>query len=165
MTLSYSASPTAGWLLPASPRAWRTGSRDLVYLDAMLPMNGESLDGLVGRTRPEGLGVPWLMEPLPRVPTRFDDPIEEAFNAPRRTPQPIKTFADAVVFEHALESYPFTRTYIRATGEPRPVGHPSERATGHATNSPEWSYIEIECNHLIPSNRPDELVACLLEIA
>ena len=136
----------------------------LIYLDAILPMSGESLDGLARRTRPKGLGAPWLMEPLPRIPTEYDDPVEEAFNAPRRTPQPIKTFAQTVTLTQPLESYPFTRTYIRATGEVRPEGHPSERATEYAKSSNAWTYLEIDCNHLIPSNRPDELVERLVEI-
>ena len=136
----------------------------LVYLDAMVPKNGESLDGLVGRSRSTALGTPWLMDPLPRTPSPYDDPVEEAFNAPRRTPQPIKTFADAVVLDRPLEDYPFTRTFIRATGEAREPTHPSQRFSDHARTSPQWRYHEIDSNHIIPSNRPNELVAILLEL-
>ena len=65
-----------------------------------------------------------------------------------------------------LEDYPFTRTYIKATGEPRPEsGHPFWTAADRVRNSPDWRYREIETNHMIPSNRPADLVGLLLELA
>lgn len=136
----------------------------LVYLDAMVPTDGQSLDALVGRTRSVELGAPWLHEPIERQPSSFDDPVEEAFNAPRRTPQPIRTFSDPVVLERPIEDYAFSRTFIKATGEARAPG-PAWQFADHARESPRWRYHEIATNHLIPSNRPDELVELLLELA
>jgi pimeloyl-ACP methyl ester carboxylesterase len=137
----------------------------LVYLDALVPANGESLDSLVGRSRPRGLGAPWLQTPMERERSSHDDPGEEAFNAPRRTPQPVRTFSEEVVLSSPLEEYPFSRTYIKATGDPRQGDSPAWRAADHAKASPKWRYQEIATNHLIPSNRPDELAQILLEIA
>src|SRR4249920_3780802 len=64
-----------------------------------------------------GLGRDWLVPPLPR---EFDDPAEAAWAGPRRTPHPAGCFTEPVRLARPLEDYPFTRTYIKATGEPRP---------------------------------------------
>ena len=61
--------------------------------------------------------------------------------------------------------YPFTRTDIKATGEPRPdAGGPFWDAADRAMASPAWSYREIATNHMIPSSRPEELAGLLLEL-
>src|SRR5437660_1695965 len=66
---------------------------------------------------------------------------------------------------HPLEDYPFTRTYIKATGEPRPAnGGPFWAAADRAVASPAWRYREIATNHMIASNRPGDLVRLLLEL-
>ena len=137
----------------------------LVYLDAFVPNDGESLNSSVGAPRRESLGAPWLIEPINRGTPYLDDPAEEAFQGPRRTPQPMKTFSDPVVLERPLEEFPFTRTYIKATGEPRPeAAHPFWQAADRARGSSKWRYLEIETNHAIPENRPDELVALLRDL-
>jgi pimeloyl-ACP methyl ester carboxylesterase len=136
----------------------------LVYLDAMVPADGESLDSLVGRTRPDGLGAPWLHEPIARQRSGFDDPVEEAFNAPRRTPQPVRTLTGRVTLDRPIDDYEFSRTFIKATGEARTSG-PAWRTADYAKASPKWRYREIATNHLVPSNRPDDLVELLLELA
>ena len=71
-----------------------------------------------------------------------------------------------MLFRSRLEDYPFTRTYIKATGEPRPEsGGPFWVAADRARASPAWRYQEIATNHMILSNRPLELVRLLLELA
>ncbi len=65
----------------------------------------------------------------------------------------------------AAEDYPFTRTYIKATGEPRPEsGGPFWAAAERAKASPAWRYREIATSHMVASNRPTELVGLLLEL-
>ena len=65
-----------------------------------------------------------------------------------------------------LEAFPFTRTYVKATAdEPdAPGSGVFWAAADRARQSPAWRYREIATNHMIPSNRPDELVALLLEL-
>lgn len=136
----------------------------LVYLDAFVPQDGESLATLA----PEGAnrrvpGVDWLVPPIERA---FDDPVAGEWNAARRQAQSVACFTEPVHLPRPLESYPFTRTYIKATGEPRPAeGNAFWRAADRAKASPEWRYAEIETNHMIPANRPHELAALLLELA
>lgn len=142
----------------------------LVYLDAFVPADGQSLDDLVGAVRGGGrvgLGANWLVEPMAQPPV--DEPEAEAdseWNLPRVTPQPSATFSEKVHLERPLEEYPFTRTYIKATGEPRPAGAPAFwAAADHARSTPGWRYAEIATDHGIPIRRPKELVEHLLELA
>ncbi len=137
----------------------------LVYLDAFLPGDGDSVVSLTGGPAGRGagvLGADWLVPPTPR---EFDDPAEAAWANERRTAHPVGCFTEPVRLPRPLEDYPFTRTYIKATGEPRPqAGHPFWAAADRARQSPAWSYREIATNHMIPSNRPGDLVRLLLEL-
>jgi pimeloyl-ACP methyl ester carboxylesterase len=138
----------------------------LVYLDAFVPADGQSLDDLAGIRRPGGvigLGADWLVPP----PTRqFDDAAEAEWGNARRTAHPIGCFTEPVHLPQKLEDYPFTRTYIKATGEPRPQGNGAFWVAGdHARDSSAWRYREIATNHMIPANRPEELAELLLELA
>ena len=109
------------------------------------------------------LGSDWLVWPLPRD---YDDPAEAEWANPRRTPHPVGCFTEPVRLARPLEDWPFTRTYIKATGEPRPeTGGPFWLAADRAASSPGWRYREIATNHMILSNRPDDLVSMLLELA
>jgi pimeloyl-ACP methyl ester carboxylesterase len=138
----------------------------LVYLDAFVPADGQSLDDLAGLKRTGGvmgLGAEWLVPPLAR---QVDDNAEAAWGNARRTAHPIGCFTEGVRLPQKLEDYPFTRTYIKATGEPRPEGNPAFWVAGdHAQSSELWRYREIATNHMIPANRPEELTALLLELA
>ncbi len=135
----------------------------LVYLDAFVPADGQSLDGGGGgRTAAIGPGAGWLVPPYPRD---FDDPAEAAWSAERRTPHPVGCFSEPVRLARPLEDYPFTRTYIKASGEPRAdVPGPFWAAADRARNSEAWRYHEIATTHMIPSNRPDDLARILLEL-
>jgi pimeloyl-ACP methyl ester carboxylesterase len=140
--------------------------RHLVYLDAFVPDDGESLNAIAGNGAGRGvieLGGTWLVPPLPR---EFDDPAEAAWAGARRTPHPAGCFTEPVSLPRPLEDYPFTRTYIKATGEPRPEpGGPFWAAADRAKASPAWRYREVATNHMIASNRPQDLTRLLLELA
>jgi len=142
--------------------------RHLVYLDAFVPGDGDSLDSLTGGAGAHpsrvttGLGDRWLVPPVPR---EFDDPAEAAWAGERRTPHPAACFAEPVRLERALEDYPFSRTFIKAsaeprTGPPRPFWAAADRAKADAA----WRYREIATTHMVASNRPAELVQLLLEL-
>jgi pimeloyl-ACP methyl ester carboxylesterase len=139
--------------------------RHLVYLDAFLPADGQSLYALTGQSAGYGgaaLGGEWLVPPLPR---ELDDPAEAEWANARRTAHPVGCFTEPVRLARPLEDYPFTRTYIKATGEPRPdPGGPFWDAADRVRRSPAWRYREIATNHMIPGNRPDDLAGLLLEL-
>jgi pimeloyl-ACP methyl ester carboxylesterase len=138
--------------------------KHLVYLDAFVPEDGQSLYGLTGQTFDDEFTKTWLVQPMPR---EYDDPAEAAWAQPRRTAHPRGCFSEAVHVSQPLERYPFSRTYIKATIPSR-----SESTNGafwaaadHAQESALWRYAEIETNHMIASNKPEELTSLLLELA
>jgi pimeloyl-ACP methyl ester carboxylesterase len=135
----------------------------LVYLDAFLPENGQALYG-IGREAPrQPFGQDWLVPPPDR---EYDDPEEAAWAKPRRTPHPRGCFTEAVKLSRPVEEFPFSRTYIKATGEPRPPeGGPFWAAADRTRDHPAWRYHEIATNHMIPNNRPEELAQILLQLA
>ena len=140
--------------------------RHLVYLDAFVPGDGDAVAGPGGAGRAGraviALGQTWLVPPQPR---EFDDPAEAEWAAARRTPHPAGCFTEPVRLARPLEDYPFTRTYIKATGDPRPAeGGPFWVAADRAKASPSWGYHEIATNHMVASNRPEELTRLLLEL-
>ena len=139
--------------------------RHLVYLDAFVPGDGDSVVTVTGGTAGPGVievGSDWLVPPQPR---EFDDPAEAAWENARRTPQPAGCFTEPVRLARPLEDYPLTRTYIKASGEPRPDdGGPFWAAADRAMASPAWRYREIATDHMIASNRPGDLVRLLLEL-
>lgn len=136
----------------------------LVFLDAFLPRNGESLADLIGLPEtPAALGSDAYLPPLPRA---FDDPSEAEFQNARAVPHPLATAFDRVTLRQPLEDFPFGLTYIKATeSEPTEPGEAVFAATAEQVRtSDRWRYREIATNHMVPSNRPKELVDLLLEL-
>lgn len=137
---------------------------ELVFLDAFVPDDGQSVDDLRGvPPAARSVGQEWLVPPIPR---QLDDPAETEWSEARRTPQPVRTFTEPVRLARPLESYPFGRTYIKATDDPPRDGvqSPFWTAAERARHDPAWRYHEIDTNHAIPQNRPDELAAILLAL-
>lgn len=140
--------------------------RHLVYLDAFVPDDGQSVLSLsgLGRQPSVGLGAEWLVPPAPRD---YEDPAEAAFATVRRTPHPNGCFTEPVRLPRPLEQLPLTRTYVKATadGADTPVGKAFWAAAERARASPAWRYREIATTHMVASNRPRELADLLLELA
>jgi pimeloyl-ACP methyl ester carboxylesterase len=139
--------------------------KHLVYLDAFVPADGESLSSMLGLPRaPIGLGDSWL---APSAPRAFDDPAEAAFSIPRRAEQPRGCFIEPARLLQPLEHYPFSRTYVRATAVPPDAMGSAvfKRIAGRYRESPAWRYREVDSDHMIPSNKPRELTDLLLELA
>jgi pimeloyl-ACP methyl ester carboxylesterase len=140
---------------------------DLVYLDAFVPADGQSLDDLAqgGHGRGAvGPGGEWLVPPMARA---LPDAGEAAWYDVRRRAHPVGCFTEPVRLARPLAEYPFTRTYIKATREPRPAGgRPSAfwAASDQAKTSPDWRYRELDSDHMVLVNRPAELVDLLLEL-
>jgi pimeloyl-ACP methyl ester carboxylesterase len=134
----------------------------LVYLDAFVPKNGDTVWGLVrgaGRTTIE-IGQSWLMDGPVR---EFDDPVEASWMRARRTPHPIGCFTETVYLSQPLEDYAFTRTYVKASAsaEGDPGNEVFLKAARHAAASSSWKYSEVPTNHMLASNKPAETAAIL----
>ena len=138
----------------------------LVYLDAFVPNNGETLMGLVnGLSRlPFALGQSWQLPITPRVLDRQDD---TDWIRARSSPQPLQCFTEPVYLAKPLDAFPFTRTYIKATrNPPDDVAEPVFAATGNRLKaSPAWRYDEIATSHMVAINQPEALVGILTEVS
>ena len=136
----------------------------LVYLDAFVPNDGDTLIGLVsgdGR-QPVQVNEEWL---VPAPERKFDDANEGKWISARRMPHPRGCFTEPVRLLRPPEEQAFTLTYIKATlGSPNANGtNALWRAAERAKAPPEWLYKEINTTHMVASNRPVELSQMLLE--
>ena len=140
--------------------------RHLVYLDAFVPEDGDSVRTMLGAPRGAAieLGAAWSVDAAPR---QYDDPDDAAWSEVRRVAHPARCFAEPVRLAQPLEAFPFTRTYIKATADaPDAPGNSTFWSTAaRAKASPAWRYHEIDTNHMIANNRPTELATILLELS
>jgi len=142
--------------------------KHLVYLDAFLPEDGQSLDTLRGAAQEGPRPMPGREWSIPPQARTYDNPEDTAYAEPRRSAQPAGTFIEPVRLSRPVEDWPFSLTYIKATGEPRPAensGGAFWKAADRTKASDRWAYYEVETNHLVPLNRPRELADIMLEVS
>ncbi|KAI9013716.1 Alpha/Beta hydrolase protein [Hyaloraphidium curvatum] len=139
--------------------------RELVYLDAFVPSDGDSVASLTRGALvlqdPAELGAPWL---VPSPPREFYDPAEAAFSLPRRVSHPVRCFTERVKLAKPLEESGFGLTYVFAT-EWDSVPALRDAADKAKAKAPRWRYLEVACNHMLPNNKPDETAKILLDLA
>jgi pimeloyl-ACP methyl ester carboxylesterase len=133
----------------------------LVLLDALMPLNGQSIMDLEGAEELKAMPVEdgWLMvfpEPQPGVPR------------PPSRGQPIGTFEEKLYLSLPLEQRAFTRTYVKAGGNP-PA--PPDKRTGNFWNAaervrfdPAWRYFELPANHGLHREMAGVVAAILLDL-
>lgn len=131
----------------------------LVYLDAFVPADGDSLFSLIGGPRPEYL-ADWKLEPISTF--GVTDPEDVAWLKAKMTPHPRKAMSDPVKVARPVESYPFRRTYVLAAGQPmRAFPATAERLRAN----PAWKVIDLPTGHDMMVTMADELTSILLEAA
>ena len=133
----------------------------LVYLDAFVPRDGQSLNDLrPGQApHPAAGSVQWLIEPNPLPP---DTPAEDvAWIMPRRMPHPRKCFEQRLRLSGAVERLP--RTYIYCT-RPAP-GDGFRPFAQRARSESGWQYLEIDSSHNPHITVPQALARLLEGIA
>ena len=146
--------------------------KHLVYLDAFLARNGESILQLndVPGGRPLDLEDGWKLTPR-RPPPSPDAPPPtpaELWRRARTAPQPIHTMDMGPTLSLPLEERPFTRTYIKASADklpPEGTGNPAFwQAAEFAKSHPAWSYFEVPTSHNVQVTMPNELAQILLTL-
>jgi pimeloyl-ACP methyl ester carboxylesterase len=134
----------------------------IVYLDAFVPADGQSLFDLL----PEGMAAAmraratdgWRIPPNPVPP---DTPeADRAWVEPRRVPQPIKTFSTPVRL-NGRATPPKSYIFCARVGP----GDPFRRFADAARAAPGWRLFEIDASHSPHVTAPAELAALLHEIA
>lgn len=138
----------------------------LVYLDAFVPRDGQSLfdlqpaevrDRMREAARTAGDG--WRVPPNPMPPDTPDADL--AWAMPRRVMQPLKTFEQPLQLTGALER--LSRTFIYCT-RPAP-GDPFRQFARRAQSEPGWHYLEIDSSHNPHITVPGALAHLLDQLA
>lgn len=138
--------------------------KQLIYLDAFVPGNGQSLldlrpPGPRPAAAPGGQGEDWLIPPNP--PPADTSPADLAWITPLRRPQPLKTFSQPLQIRNP--NPPFPRSYIYCTKKP-----PDDvflQFSKRFKSDPKWRYYEIDASHSPNVTAPEALVRLLCEIA
>lgn len=130
----------------------------LVYLDAFVPANGQSLEDIVGpkiskniRSFASQYGDGW------RIPSFFD-------NNPRSTPQPLKTSEEPVTIENP-RAQRIPHVYIHCTAKPTEwVFTPILDRCAEYARDQGWEYRKLDSDHFPMYSAREQLVAELIEI-
>jgi pimeloyl-ACP methyl ester carboxylesterase len=137
--------------------------RQLIYIDAFVPKEGQSLLDLyeVDRPRMQELlksGDGWRMPPNPTPPDT--SPADVEWLSTRRVNMPIKCFEAKLKLQDGPLTLP--RSYIYATRiTPADTFGPFAR---QAKSDPAWNYHEIDASHSPNVTAPEALMALLQTI-
>lgn len=138
----------------------------LVYLDAFVPRDGQSLFDLTGEpARARGLeaaratGDGWRVPPNPMPPDT--SAADVAWAGPRRMMQPLATLEQPLRLTGAVDR--LRRTYIYCT-RPGP-GDAFRQFADRARSEPGWTYHELDASHNPHITMPETFAALLDDIA
>lgn len=135
----------------------------LIYLDAFVPRDGQSLFDLnevaIEKMREAAHdGDGWRIPPMPTPPDTH--PADVEWLTARRVDMPIKCFEQKLKLQHGEPSIP--RSYIYATRIT-----PADtfgRFAKRAKNEAGWRYFEIDASHSPNVTAPEALMALLEEV-
>jgi hypothetical protein len=133
----------------------------LVYVDAFVPADGQSLADLAGSSaeqmeaRAQAEGDGWRLPPSP-VPADAT-PEHLAWVNPRRQSQPVKTFTQPVRLTGAGANLP--RTYVYCTN---PAGEAFTRTVARLRQNPAWTVVDYPTGHNVHYTMARELADLLL---
>jgi len=128
--------------------------KSIVYLDAFLPDDGQSLTDLVPSAAPPGAGFSQDPIPFPGLGRTGDAHLESLV-----TPHPRGTLTEKVTLTGALSRIPI-KTYVLATGgaQPTPFAAMADKIATDST----WRLETLACGHNVMLEKPQETVDLLL---
>jgi pimeloyl-ACP methyl ester carboxylesterase len=151
--------------------------RQVVYVDAFVPEDGQSLVDLVPPDRRQGMedlveteGEGWLLPRFAALPEErilrelFDVTAEEDLDwiLPRLRPTPFRHFTERL---RLGEPGRIPRAYVRCRGH-RMDRHPVfDRHAEMAAGTPGWRLVEINASHLPHITHPQALAETLIGLA
>jgi pimeloyl-ACP methyl ester carboxylesterase len=134
----------------------------LIYLDAFVPRNGESVADLLGeegRARSvavrQAAGVVGQVPPNPMPPDTSEADL--AWAVPRGVMQPLGTVEQRLRLTGAVESMPRTYVYCTRAGP----GDVFRQFADRARTESGWRYEELDASHNPHITMPDTLMALL----
>lgn len=130
--------------------------RQLIYLDAFVPGDGQSLNDLRGGGHAPPL-ADWLVPPNPTPPDTSADDL--AWIGPRRRPQPARTFDQRLRLRHAGPP-PFPRAYVFCAR--KGPDDPFLRFSRRFRDDPAWRHVEMDASHSPNVTAPEALAKTLL---
>lgn len=140
--------------------------RKIVYLDAFVPRDGQSVADLLAPADRERMregarskGEGWRLAPNPMAPDTVEADV--AWATPRRVPQPLQTFEQRLTLTGAVDRLPRTYIYCLKAGPSDVFRQFAERAR----NEPGWNCLEIDATHNPHITLPDVLAGMLEKIA
>jgi pimeloyl-ACP methyl ester carboxylesterase len=154
-----------GFVISGVAEAMPALIRSIVFLDAFLPENGDTILKLTGPAIQEAiraalqrgdLGVP------PRPAEAFGvNEVDREWVDSLCVPQPIETLTSPIALNGARERIA-RKTYIRAKGYHNPS---FDRAFAAVQLDPSWHRHQLPCGHDVMVDMPDRLSELLLQAA
>jgi pimeloyl-ACP methyl ester carboxylesterase len=126
----------------------------IVYLDAFVPGDGQSLSALRSPT-----SAPWpehMVPPIPAATFRVNAK-DAAWVDSKMTPHPVKCFTEPLRVSGAYLSIA-QKVYIRALDYPAAA---FDAALGRCKADRTWKTIEMKCGHDVMIDSPTELATIL----
>ncbi len=136
--------------------------RQIIYLDAFVPADGECLLDLVppeaAATMRAGMVDGWKVAPNPPPPDTGEADL--AWVTPRRGHQPIGTFTEPLRLANPAGARPRSYIYCQRIGPGDTFGRFATAAKADST----WRYTEIDASHSPHVTAPEILTETLLEL-
>lgn len=139
--------------------------RSIVFLDAFVPKNGESVQDLTGPAVKESIANAVARGDFavpPRAAEAFAvNEADRAWVDRMCVGQPIATFTDKIVLTGARDRIE-RKSYIRAGNYANPG---FDRALAEARGDQAWRTYDVPCGHDVMVDMPERLSEILLEVA
>ncbi|HBP28011.1 MAG: alpha/beta fold hydrolase [Advenella sp.] len=127
--------------------------QSLVFLDAFLPKNGQSLVDQSDVSRQMVKNNPTaLLEPIPAAVFQVNEADREWVDR-QCTPQPLKTFTEALTLSDIRDKVS-KKLYVRAANYEQPA---FDSFFDMAKSDPRWSAHHLQCGHDVMLDMPEEV--------
>lgn len=130
--------------------------KKLIYLDAFVPENGESLFGIQG-TRAE-----WLKQ-MNRDGFVVPSWVSAGKLPPKDVPHPLKTLTDTLILKNP-ERQKITTTYVLTVAKGTDAKNDDFAAQAARARKKEWPVLQLEADHNPQWSAPEALVDMLIKI-
>jgi pimeloyl-ACP methyl ester carboxylesterase len=154
-----------GFVISGVAEAVAPAIRSIVFLDAFVPDNGDTVRDVTAPAVREAVGAAIERGDIvipPRPAEAFGVNVVDRDWVDRLcVGQPVGTFTDKIALTGARDRI-VRKSYIRAKSYPNPG---FDRAYDALKSDPSWRMYEVACGHDVMLDNPDRLTEILLEVA